>query len=190
MSRLRYSKVREVNSPSRGHDGDAGLDFYMPTDLYIHEFKSKQATNSSLSILTKESTEYRWLSDEYLENDIIEAILIYPHSRVLIPSGIRVLLEPKDSMLTAANKSGKTTKTGLIFGAQIVDSPYTGEIHISLINTSNEPVKIVAGEKLTQFIHIPIYLSKPEEILNRDYDNLAKNWGTRGADGFGSTDDK
>ena len=29
----------------------------------------------------------------------------------------------------AANKSGISTKQGLIYTAEIVDSPYTGEIH-------------------------------------------------------------
>lgn len=32
----------------------------------------------------------------------------------------------------AANKSGVATKDGLTFTAEIVDSPYTGEMHIGI----------------------------------------------------------
>lgn len=38
---------------------------------------------------------------------------ISPGGRVLIPSGIKVLINPKESMLMAANKSGVATKDGL-----------------------------------------------------------------------------
>ena len=90
-------------------------------------------------------------------------------------------------MLTAANKSGVATKLGLIYTAQIVDSPYTGEVHIGVLNTSSDFVILKPGQKLTQFIHIPIFDTTPEEISNDEYDKLSVNWGTRGNNGFGST---
>ena len=168
MNRLRFTKVREVISPTRANDGDAGLDFYMPTNL--------EAVNYHGDICIR------------YKDGFITSIDIAPHTRVLIPSGIRILLEPKESMLTAANKSGIASKKGLIYSAQIVDSPYTGELHIGIINTGETVETIEAGKKLMQFIHVPIYLTQPEEISFSEYEELANDWGTRGSNGFGSSD--
>ena len=47
MNRFRFIKVREVVSPNRANPNDAGLDFYVPTDLYpedihVHDQRSLQ----------------------------------------------------------------------------------------------------------------------------------------------------
>ena len=177
MNRIRFTKVREVRSPLRSHSGDAGLDFYIPSHLTLSDMK---VCNPELKQV------------EYVINPdkSIKIIKIQPHSKVLIPSGIRVLLEPKNSMLMAANKSGISTQKGIIYSAEIVDSPYTGEVHIGLINTTNKVVNFDVDSKAIQFIHVPIYLSTPEEISNEAYEEEAKDWGTRGSDGFGSTDNE
>lgn len=171
MNKLRFTRIRDVKTPSRGNEGDAGLDFYMPIDLLEEQVKS--------------SSPVEFETDKM---GYITQISIPAHVRVLIPSGIRVLLEPRYSMLTAANKSGIATKQGLVFMAQIIDSPYTGEVHIGILNTSDYTQVIKAGTKLTQFIHVPIYLTDPQEISQNEYEEIAKDWGTRGSGGFGSTD--
>lgn len=169
--RLRFTKIRDVKSPTRANKGDAGIDFYVPHHLPILEMLDKNPT-------LKES------------NFVSDSLIVYPRERILIPSGIKVLLEPINSMLQANNKSGVCTKTGLIFGAEVIDSPYTGEIHISMINTSKHPIFIKSGDKLVQFIHVPIYLDELEEIPNDLYNQMAENWGTRGDGAFGSSDEK
>lgn len=173
--RLRFTRIRKVKAPTRANEGDAGIDFYVPEDLNIDEFKKKQSM-----IVSVGST-----------NHIIETIHLMPGERVLIPSGIRVLIEPKNSMLQANNKSGVATKKGLVFTAQVVDSPYIGELHIGVVNTSKKTVYIKAGEKLMQFIHTPVFLTEPEEIPNELYDKIADQWDTtRGTQGFGSSNNK
>lgn len=172
MNRLRFVRIRDVKTPSRSNEGDAGLDFYMPWDLKYEDLKFTGSVN---------------VNPGFEHEPKVSLITMGPHARILIPSGIRVLLEPRASMLTAANKSGLATKRGLVFMAQIVDSPYTGEVHIGILNTSQEWIQIQAGEKLTQFIHVPIYPSNPEEISLNEYEQLAENWGTRGDKGFGSS---
>lgn len=183
MNRLRFIKVRDVKSPSRGNDGDAGLDFYIPEDLTLQDLVE---ANPQL-IFYSELSEPGKVSLEYNFKNQVQCIYICPFTRILIPSGIRGLLEPRDSMLMAANKSGISTKKGLIYTAEIVDSPYTGEIHIGIYNTSHEVQIIEAGTKLVQFIHVPIYLTEPEEVTNGEFNNDASDWGTRGNNGFGST---
>jgi dUTPase len=173
METLRFTKVRDVKSPSRGNDGDAGLDFYVPNDMTY---------NTLLEVS---------YNSRYIENDLYgKGFYLKQNGRVLIPSGIRVLIDQKNSMLMAANKSGVSTKTGLVYTAEIVDSSYTGEIHIGVVNTSETEVFIEWGQKLIQFIHVPVIPSKPLEISNEEYESISSHWGTRGSGGFGSTGDK
>lgn len=205
--RIRYTRVRKVKDLVRANDGDAGLDFFFPEDITLKELIEKQSDlmkyrltfhleedeiGGSTYVMGDDKIHHSEIGYYPVTQDIYEKMVVgislNPQSRVLIPSGIRVLLEPKSSMLMAANKSGIATKTGLIFGAEIVDSPYTGEVHVSLINTSSDVVILKAGEKLVQFIHVPIYQTEPEEIPNKLYDDIAIGWGTRGAKGFGSSD--
>lgn len=176
MNRFRFIKVREVISPNRANPNDAGLDFYVPTDLYPEHIHSKNGFDFEGYDL-----------DVPFGEAFVRHIALKPGHRILIPSGIKGLLEPRDSMLMAANKSGISTKKGLIYTAEIVDSPYTGEIHIGIYNTSHEFQIIEAGTKLVQFIHVPIYLTEPEEVTHEEFYNDAQYWGTRGNNGFGST---
>lgn len=174
--RFRFTRVRNVKSPTRGNEGDAGLDFYIPEDLILSDLLKCNPDELSCNVSFKDR--------------VIDSIYLKPNSRILIPSGIRGLLEPKDSMLMVANKSGRSTKLGLIFTAQICDSPYVGEYHLGVYNTSPYVVELKAGQSLVQMIHTPIFLTKPEEIDNKSYEELSKNWGTRGTKGFGSSDKK
>ena len=176
MNRFRFIKVREVVSPNRANPNDAGLDFYVPTNLTSEDIHSKNGFDSGGYDLDIPFSEH-----------FVRHIALQPGHRILIPSGIKGLLEPPASMLMAANKSGIATKKGLIFTAEIVDSPYTGEIHIGIYNTSHEFQIIEAGTKLVQFIHVPIYLTEPEEVTHEEFYNDAQYWGTRGNNGFGST---
>lgn len=185
MERIRFTKVRDVYSPTRNNEGDAGIDFYIPSDL-------------TLSILSEKNPHINFgdnaaLRDNValsLSNGLVRDIWIAPNTRINIPSGIRVLLEPKESALVVANKSGRGSKQGIIFTAQVCDSPYTGEYHLCVYNTSNNPVHLKVGEALVQMIHTPVYLTKPEEISNDEFESEASSWGTRGNKGMGSGNNK
>jgi dUTP pyrophosphatase len=108
-------------------------------------------------------------------------MFLEPSQSVLIPSGIKCDV-PDNYALIAFNKSGIATKKQLIAGACVVDSDYTGEIHLHLINLSKTTVLIEPGEKILQFILIPVFL---DEIVE-DNDYIAKTT-LRGEQGFGST---
>ncbi len=144
---LMVAKTRDVKTPSRGTEGSAGIDFYVPDDY-------------PQSLCT-----------------------IEPGERCFIPSGIKANV-PDGYALVAFNKSGVALKKQLLVGAAVVDSDYQGEIHLHLVNTSTKPVEISAGEKLVQFLllpvdHGPVCLVGEDELFNATTD--------RGAGGFGST---
>lgn len=166
---LKYTKIRDVKSPVRGTDEAAGIDFFVPNynAQFEDDFKVK---NPEI--------------DYGVFVDMME-ITLYPGQRVLIPSGIKTWMTPGTALI-AANKSGVATKKGLIFGAQVVDSDYAGEVHISVINTNNYEVIIKTGEKLIQFIHTPVLLTQPEEVDEFMF-NALHDKSQRGEGGFGST---
>ena len=159
---MKYTKIREVKSPSRGTEQSAGIDFFVPNE---------------------------WNNGEPLS--------VEPGGRVLIPSGIKVNV-PSGYALIAFNKSGIASKTGMVVGACVVDEDYQGEVHINMINT-NQPteqtdgtvyatypgyVTITPGDKLVQFILVPVNYANPEEVsLEELYSEVSE----RGEGGFGST---
>ncbi|MDD5648965.1 MAG: hypothetical protein PHF86_00865 [Candidatus Nanoarchaeia archaeon] len=127
--------------------------------------------------------------------------LLPPHSKVLIPSGLKSRMVSSGRALIASNKSGIASKYGVIFGAQVVDYTYQGEIHINVINTSTKVVRIYENMKLIQFIETPIFTSEIEVTESNDFlsegglelesKNFYKGMITdRGDGGFGSTDKK
>jgi len=175
MGAIKFLKEREVKNPGRANSTDAGIDFYVPTftrEFLIDLFEKNKDTFSDMSISFDNGSCF---------------VDLPPLSRILIPSGIRCKMGV-ERMLCAANKSGVASKLGLIFGSQVVDSSYQGEIHISIINVSNDTVKIFEGMKLIQFIETPIILSEIE--ITTESENFFDEKTERGDKGFGSSDKK
>jgi len=167
---IKFLKTREVKSPSRANRFDAGIDFYVPafTPEFVRILREK---NPGLDI------------DK-------NGIYLVQGQRVLIPAGIHCQMFDNDRALIAANKSGVATKQGLIFGAQVVDYEYQGEIHLSLIYTGDGTCEILPGQKILQFLEMPIFCSEiriDETLSPEEFYKVATS---RGADGFGSTDKK
>ena len=106
-----------------------------------------------------------------------------PGEAVRIKSGIKVNI-PQGYALVAFNKSGISTKLGLIVGACVIDSGYQGEISIHFINTSNKKIWIIPDMKVVQYILLPIAESIPEEVKESE---LFPHKSTRGDGGFGSS---
>jgi dUTP pyrophosphatase len=167
---IQFLRTREVKSPSRANKHDAGIDFYVPEFTY------------DFLVLLKEKNPEICITNEY--------IILGPHEKVLIPSGIHCKMADYGRALVAANKSGVAGIKGLIYGAQVVDYEYQGEIHLSLINTGEGAVKITPGMKILQFLELPIYTSDITIFENMSINEFFGIVTTRGAAGFGSTDKK
>ena len=169
---VKFLKTRDVKSPVRGTGEAAGIDFFVPNftaDFLVDLIKKNPGIECSIL-------------DDNLH------MCIKPQHRILIPSGIHTYLTP-GTALVAANKSGIATKKGLVFAAQVVDSDYAGEVHISVINTSNTQVSIFTGDKLIQFIHTPVLLTPLDEVDAEEFERLHSE-SLRGEGGFGSTGTK
>jgi len=116
--------------------------------------------------------------DFYVPEDF-ETQVLKPGQSVLIPSGIKAQV-PRGYALIAFNKSGVATKQGLQVGACVVDEDYRLEIHLHVINISDKNQTVVTGQKLVQFILMPVSYLDIEEV-----DNIENNTERKG--GFGST---
>ena len=167
---FKFYKVRNVKSPSRGTEEAAGIDFFVPEldDTFVADLVKK---NKNIMLSIDETNTLH--------------IHLQPGQRVLIPSGIKCMIA-KGTALIAANKSGVSTKKGLRFTAQVVDSDYSGEVHLGVANDSDEQVIISSGEKLIQFIHTPVILSTPVECTEKNEFDDFHSLSARKDKGFGS----
>lgn len=114
-----------------------------------------------------------------------ESFLLAPNCQLLIPTGIKINI-PRGTALICLEKSGVAAKKQLIVGAKVCDSGYTGEIHIHIINVGKEKQVIKRGDKIAQFVLIPVFTPIPISTTQKEFDRYAT--GTqRGEGGFGST---
>jgi dUTP pyrophosphatase len=108
---------------------------------------------------------------------------VSPGSDVCIPSGVRVNV-PVGHALIAHNKSGVALNKKLTVGACVVDEDYQGEIHLHLVNVGSTPVNLEPGEKVVQFLLVPVQYPRVEVVPDKE---LFYSITERGAGGFGST---
>jgi dUTP pyrophosphatase len=177
---LQFSKVHNVKSPTRGTSLSAGLDFYMPEG--DKKFVDALMDNNS------------WMTSKHLFEEphakmnyvmVNTGVLVPPHTSILIPSGIHVKF-PNDLALIAHNKSGIATKKNLDIGACVVDADYEGQVHLHLTNTTDKNIFIAYGEKLVQFLLMPVVYLDAVEVENVK-ELYADSSSERGEGGFGST---
>lgn len=184
---IKFIKTRRVKTPTRASVYEAGIDFYVPEDLTWSDLE-KSNQNIKGFEFGRDFTVHPKVNRE---TGFIEKVVMCPGTRLVIPSGIKCLIDPPFSALIAANKSGVSTKFGLTFTAEVVDSTYTGEIHLGVANHTRHSVSIYAGQKLLQFIHTPLYLTEMTEITLDEFKEECNNsFRSRGENWQGSTDKK
>lgn len=121
--------------------------------------------------------------DFFIPNDFHMFTILAPGESINIPSGIIADI-PENCALIAFNKSGQATKKNLQVGACVCDEDYQGEIHLHVRNIGTSNVTLNAGEKLTQFIVLPI---KYEDIEVVPIEELFETETERGSGAFGHT---
>ena len=123
--------------------------------------------------------------DFFIPNDMPK-VELRSGDKCLIPSGIKVDV-PEGYALIAFNKSGIATGRELQVGACVVDCGYQGEVHFHLFNYGNNVVWLHPGEKIVQFVLLPLGDPAVEEVKEKD---LYTEVSSRGEGGFGSTGTK
>lgn len=162
---MKFSKVRNVKSPTRGTPGSAGIDFYVPN------------FGDSKGFIVNPGTD----------------ILIPSGIKMEIPECYMLMAADKSGVVTskwACLGAGRTPKADsfesiVIIGAKIVDEDYQGEIYIHLINVGKSKIHIKPGMKIAQFILVPVLYENLEEVPIED---LFSRFSERNSGAFGSTD--
>lgn len=113
--------------------------------------------------------------------NIENPIELKPLERKLIPTGIYLGI-PEGYEVQVRPRSGMALKRGLtvLNTPGTVDSTYTGEIGVILINLSAEIQQILPGEKIAQLVVMQVEKANLTEVFEL-------NETDRGADGYGST---
>lgn len=116
-----------------------------------------------------------------LRANIETPIELKPMERILVPTGLFIGL-PKGTEAQIRPRSGLAFKNGItvLNAPGTIDSDYTGEIKVLLINLSTEIFMINDGERIAQMV-----IGKFEEAKLVQIDKLAET--ERGNGGFGST---
>ena len=181
IKELKFTRIRGVKAPTRATPGSAGIDLYVPYDLTrIDMNKTMEITKCNIRV------------DTSLDSGTVTNIVIPPGDSCVVPSGIKVNV-PDGYVLKIENRSSIAAKKGLLVGACIIDSDYTGEILVNFHNPTNKDSAVAKmavlcpGDKMCQAVLYPIEVPEPVEVqtsveLFKDKDS------NRSSGGFGSTD--
>ncbi|MDX1904314.1 MAG: dUTP diphosphatase [Thermonemataceae bacterium] len=116
-----------------------------------------------------------------LRANLDSPVTLAPMEKAVIPTGLFVQL-PLGYEGQIRARSGLAIKKGitLLNGVGTLDSDYTGEIRVGLINLSQEPYTIEDGERIAQLI-----VAQYTHIIWQNVSHLDET--QRGEGGFGST---
>lgn len=111
-----------------------------------------------------------------------QPVTVAPGERVRIPTGIAIGLPSPETVALVFARSGLAIKHGLTLSncVGVIDSDYTGEIQVGMINQSDVPYIVQPGERIAQLVIMPVLM--PQLIETDCLDETA-----RGDGGFGST---
>lgn len=148
--------------------------------MRIKEFDLKIKKLSESAVVP----EYKTDGASGMDLSSTERVTLMPFERKLVPTGLAIQLE-QGFEAQLRPRSGTSIKHGLtlINCVGTIDSDYTGEIFIPMINLSSTPYTIEIGERVAQMV-ISSYTSVGIKIV----DELDET--ERGSGGFGSTGTK
>lgn len=107
---------------------------------------------------------------------------VLPGQTVLVPTGLAIFLEDVNYAGLVLPRSGLGHKHGIVLGNLIglIDADYQGELMLSCWNRSDTPFTINVGERLAQYVIVPVVQAKFELV-----DTFVAT--ERAAGGFGHT---
>ena len=108
----------------------------------------------------------------------VQDATIQPHRTALVPTGLAMAF-PADYGALVEDRSGLAVK-GITTLAGVIDPGYRGEIKVVLINITDAPILLAAGDRIAQLRIVQKIEATFEEVDDLDATH-------RGEGGFGST---
>jgi len=157
----------DAKLPTKGSAAAAGYDLYaLVPDEDRQRSEAVPVTNDS--------------GVECENDDFSRVLFIEPGSRLLVRTGLAVIVPDDFCYARIAPRSGLAAKFCVDVGAGVVDADYRGEVLVLLINNGTSPYKVTHGDRIAQLILESIVQSEVVEV-----DTLEDTF--RGSNGFGST---
>lgn len=125
---------------------------------------------------------YAYLGDAGLDLRSAEDVVLAPHERRLISTGLAIAI-PEGYAGFVQPRSGMALKQGLSMANTpgLVDSHYRGELKVCAINLDDEkPITITRGDRIAQLVILPV-----PQVTLLEVDQLDET--DRGTGGFGSS---
>lgn len=110
----------------------------------------------------------------------IKGAIIPPHSMVNFPTGL-IVAAPPGYYYTIDGRSSLWSK-GIVPARGIIDAAYVGDLMIALLNISDWPYEVEAGNRIAQLV-----LHKTYEADFVEVESFSPEYSTRGTNGFGSS---
>ena len=156
MMQFKFTKVRDVQSPTRGTHHSSGFDFYIPSDIKAEDIKITPL-NEPLKLDVS-----KYITDE--------DIIVPGWRGVLIPSWLKVYMtkwsDDYTYDLVLIWKSWVSVKTNLLVWAAVIDNDYRWEFNFHLINPHYSYISYLNILMQCQtFIHLQIYMLSIFELL-------------------------
>lgn len=97
---------------------------------------------------------------------LAEPLTVQPGETVLVPTGLAIYIEDERYAGLVLPRSGLGHKHGIVLGnlVGLIDSDYQGELKISCWNRSAVPYTIQVGERLAQYILVPVVQAQFEIV--------------------------
>ncbi len=114
--------------------------------------------------------------------DLPSPFVLKAGERALIPTGVAIALQSRETGAFVYARSGLSSKHGITManGVGVVDSDYRGELKVPVVNLSMQDYTIEPGERIAQLVLHPVIPYELEEVSSLDETQ-------RGAGGFGSS---
>ena len=108
-----------------------------------------------------------------------------PGKRALVPTGFAIGLPSREYVALIFARSGLAVKSGVALssGVGVIDSDYTGEVLVGLINQSDTEFVINPGDRIAQLAVLPV--CHASVVVTQCLETTK-----RGSGGFGSTGGK
>lgn len=109
-------------------------------------------------------------------------IEIQPGETVLVKTGMAIYIQDTNYAGIILPRSGLGHKHGIVLGnlVGLIDSDYQGELMVSVWNRSQKPFTLEAGERLAQYVLVPVIQAEFEHVEEFKQSE-------RGTGGFGHT---
>lgn len=156
--------------------GDVGFD--LPAVMPYKRFL--QTENARRRFINRDRMMQMTMTPTEIERLMRETIVLIPHHRATVPTGI--YLDIPMGYWASIEARSSTSERLIEVPKGVIDEGYKGELFAVLINVGTEPVEIFHGDRYVQII---LHKRENMNVAIEEVDELSTS--ERGSTGFGST---